>query len=213
MRLRHKKWADQLLKENSDISANIVDLDKTIISSFTSLEIGCGCGMFLLSLAMENKNEKYLGVEVNKNAFAIAVKKASSVKDETDNFYFVQSPIEKLFEFFLDMQLNNIYINFPDPWPKVRQQHRRLTYPDKLKEYYRILKDDGKIYFRTDNKFLFSDSVAYFKSSDLYDIEIIEPFYSENVSYLPSTEYEKKFRDLNVDIHLLIASKKQKSIK
>ena len=77
-----------------------------------------------------------------------------------------------------------------------------------LKEYYRLLKKGGKLYFRTDNAELFTDSVNYFKEVDLYDIEVIEPFFSENVDYLPPTEYERKFREKGVDIHLLIATKR-----
>ena len=208
MRLRHRKWADSVFEENKDIARNLSDFDPESVKEFPNLEIGSGCGGFLQELSFRNPEERFLGVEINKNAFALAVKKLSAVKDNQKNFLLLNAPIERLFPLIQDEQLSHIYINFPDPWPKKKQQHRRLSYPTMLKEYYRLLKKGGKLYFRTDNADLFTDSVNYFKEVDLYDIEVIEPLFSENVDYLPPTEYERKFREKGVDIHLLIATKR-----
>lgn len=210
MRLRHRKWSDSVLEENKDIGRNLSDFDPEEVKNFPNLEIGSGCGGFLLGISALHTENRYLGVEINRNAFATAVKKAALVKDTQKNFLLLNSPIERIFPLIQDHQLDNIYINFPDPWPKKKQQHRRLSYPTMLKEYIRILKEDGTLYFRTDNALLFEDTVEYFKSSALYDFEVIEPFYSEKVDYLPKTEYETKFREKGVDIHLLIAHPKKK---
>ncbi|MDD6241123.1 MAG: tRNA (guanosine(46)-N7)-methyltransferase TrmB [Eubacteriales bacterium] len=209
MRLRHRKWADTVLSENTDIGKNLADFSPEDIATFTSLEIGSGLGGFLLELSKEHPEEKYLGIEVNANAFALAVRNGAKVKEEQKNFLFLNAPIERIFPLFQKGQLNNIYLNFSDPWPKKRQQRRRLTYPTRQVEYSRILKEDGTLYFRTDNEDLFKDSVEYFKEANLFDFEIIEPFYSEKVDYLPPTEYEKKFRSKGATIHLLIAHKKK----
>lgn len=208
MRLRHRKWADNVLDENKDIARNLSDFEPESIKNFENLEIGSGQGGFLLEVCKLHPEEKYLGVEINKNAFALAVKHAASVKDTQKNFMLLNSPIERIFPLIDNHQLNCIYLNFSDPWPKKKQHHRRLTYPTLQKEYIRILKEDGTLYFRTDNIDLFNDSVEYFKETNLFDIEIIQPFYSEKVDYLPPTEYEKKFRALGVDINLLIAHPK-----
>lgn len=210
MRLRHRKWTDRVLEENQDIGKNLETLDINIVKDYHNLEIGCGLGSFLFELSRQHPETNYLGIEINKNAFATAVKNASLIKAEQTNFLLVNSPIERMFPLFEEKQLDNIYINFPDPWPKKRQKHRRLSYPTMLKEYERLLKDDGTLYFRTDNKDLFEDSIEYFKQADIFDFEVIEPFYSEKVDYLPPTEYERKFRALGVDIHLIRAKKKQK---
>ena len=210
MRLRHRKWADEVLENNKDISRNLSDFDPSTIKGYKNIEIGFGCGGFILELSRQHPDKEYLGVEVNRNAFAVAVRKASAVKDTQKNFFLLNSPIERLFPLIEDHQLDNIYINFPDPWPKKRQKHNRLSYPTMLKEYIRILKDTGTLYFRTDNLPLFEDTVEYFKSVDLFDFEIIQPFYSEKVDFLPATEYEKKFREKGVDINLLIAHPKHK---
>ena len=211
MRLRHRKWASSVLEENKDIGKNLSDFVPEEIKTYTDLEIGSGLGGFLLELSKEHPERKYLGVEVNANAFALAIRSGAKVTEEQKNLLFLNAPIERIFPLFEEGQLSNIYLNFSDPWPKKRQQRRRLTYPTRQTEYYRILKEDGTLYFRTDNEDLFKDSVAYFKEADLFAIEIIEPFYSEKVDYLPPTEYETKFRAKGATIHLLIAHKKKKA--
>ena len=153
MRLRHKKWTNSVLQENEDIILKKEDIAE--IKSTDLLEIGSGKGRFLLSLAEINKDKKLLGVEININAFASYVKNASQRKEELKNFSFINETIDKILPLLDDESIENIYINFPDPWPKNRQKHRRLTYPPYLKEYYRVLKKNGKIYFRTDNSSLF----------------------------------------------------------
>lgn len=209
MRLRHRKWSDEVLEANKDISRNLSDFNPEEVKEYPNLEIGSGCGGFLLGISALHPESRYLGVEINRNAFALAVKKGAEVKDTQKNFLLLNAPIERIFPLIEDHQLDNIYINFPDPWPKKKQQHRRLSYPTMLKEYLRILKGTGTLYFRTDNSELFNDTVEYFKTVDLYDFEVIEPFYSEKVDYLPKTEYETKFREKGVDIHLLIAHPKK----
>ncbi len=209
MRLRHRKWADAVLDDNKDIARNLSDFEPEKIAEFENVEIGSGQGGFLLEVCKLQPNEKYLGVEINRNAFALAVKHASAVKEERTNFMLLNAPIERIFPLIKDHQLKRIYLNFSDPWPKKRQHHRRLTYPTLQKEYHRILKEDGILYFRTDNIDLFNDSIEYFKETNLFDIEIIQPFYSENVGFLPPTEYEKKFSEKGVQINLLIAKAKK----
>ena len=209
MRLRHRKWADAVLDDNKDIARNLSDFEPEKIAEFENLEIGSGQGGFLLEVCKLQPQEKYLGVEINRNAFALAVKHASAVKEERTNFMLLNAPIERIFPLIKDHQLKRIYLNFSDPWPKKRQHHRRLTYPTLQKEYHRILKEDGILYFRTDNIDLFNDSIEYFKETNLFDTEIIQPFYSENVDFLPPTEYEKKFREKGVQINLLIAKAKK----
>lgn len=207
MRLRHKKWQDRVLGENRDIGKDLSTFDPESVKNYSRLEIGSGCGGFLIDRAKKNPDKNFLGVEINQTAFAIAVKKASDEKEKVKNFTFLNSPIERIFSLIGDGQLDAIFINFPDPWPKKRQRKRRLSYPDRLKEYYRRLKQGGKIYFRTDNASLFADSVGYFKTVELYSLQIIEPFEVEKQDVLSPTEYETKFRTKGVPIHLLIATK------
>lgn len=207
MRMRHRKWTDRVLEENQDIGKNLETLDIDSLPAYNYLEIGSGLGGFLLTLSKNHPENRYLGIEINRNAFASCIRNGSLVKAEQTNFLFVNSPVEKLFETMPENHFEAIYINHPDPWPKARQVKRRLTHPERLKEYFRFLKPGGKLYFRTDNIGLFEDSVEYFKEFGKFDIEIIQPFYSENYDFLPATEYEKKFRAKGVMISVLIATK------
>ena len=118
MRLRHKKWQDRVLTENQDIGKDLSSFDPESVKDYQRLEIGSGCGGFLLDMAKKQPEKKFLGVEINQTAFAIAVKKASGEKEEAKNFTFLNSPIERIFPLVQDEQLESIFINFPDPWPK-----------------------------------------------------------------------------------------------
>ena len=115
MRLRHKKWTNSVLQENEDIILKKEDIAE--IKSTDLLEIGSGKGRFLLSLAEINKDKKLLGVEININAFASSVKNASQRKEELKNFSFINETIDKILPLLDDESIENIYINFPDPWP------------------------------------------------------------------------------------------------
>lgn len=207
MRMRHRKWTDQVLEDNQDIGKNLETVDFEALKSYHRLEIGCGLGGFILDLSRNHPENAYLGIELNRNAFASAVKNASAVKDVQKNFLLVNAPIEKLFDKFEDNQFDVIYINHPDPWPKARQMKRRLTHPSRLAEYYRFLRPGGRLYFRTDNIDLFNDSLDYFHTFGKFTTEVIQPFYSEDYDFLPPTEYEKKFRAKGVMISVLIATK------
>jgi tRNA (guanine-N7-)-methyltransferase len=208
-RLRHRKWTDDVLSANKDIGKDLSTFGEADLSQYSNLEIGCGEGGFLLRISKAHPEERYLGIEIDKNAFAMAVKHGSEVKKEQTNFLLLNAPVERIMSVFKDKQFQNIYINFPDPWPKKKQQKRRLSYPTNLKDYVRILKDDGTIYFRTDNDNLFLDSIGYFNSTDAYDIQVLNPFFSEKYDFLPTTEYETKFRAKGMPIHLIIARKKK----
>ena len=116
MRLRHKKWTNSVLQENEDIILKKEDIAE--IKSTDLLEIGSGKGRFLLSLAEINKDKKLLGVEININAFASSVKNASQRKEELKNFSFINETIDKILPLLDDESIENIYINFPDPWPR-----------------------------------------------------------------------------------------------
>ena len=133
MRLRKRKWMDSLLEESAYL------LKEDDVEEFLKktqnlvLEIGSGKGKFLLEMARKNPECEFLGVEIQRSALAISIKTIG--EEKRNNLHFICSDIQKLFFKFSDESLNAIYLNFSDPWPKKRQQKRRLTYPSFLKEY------------------------------------------------------------------------------
>ncbi len=209
MRLRHRKWGDEFLLENKNLIKDKDNLDQDFIDFINHdnlrLEIGVGRGDFIVQMALANPNVYFLGVEMSSMALAIAGKKV--LENEIKNVLLINIDMHYLFEKIGENKFDIIYLNFSDPWPKKRQHKRRLTYPTCLNEYYKELKKDGKVIFKTDNDLLFEDSIPYFEESPLEIVSI-----TRNYDVLDNddkmTEYEKKFRGLNTPIKRLIAIKK-----
>lgn len=209
MRLRNKKWKDGFLNENQDLIINRETIDERfddfIKNDKLRLEIGVGRGDFILQMAKANPDVYFLGVELSSMALAIAGKKL--VQEEINNVLLVNLDVHLLFERIGEEKFDYIYLNFSDPWPKKRQHKRRLTYPTCLEEYFKQLKQGGKLIFKTDNDLLFEDSVEYFKESKFY-IESITRDYKTLDEDDKMTEYEAKFRGLGTPIKRIIAVKK-----
>lgn len=209
MRLRHRKWGDEFLLENKNLIKDKDNLDQDFIDFINHdnlrLEIGVGRGDFIVQMALANPNVYFLGVEMSSMALAIAGKKI--IENEIKNVLLINIDMHYLFEKIGENKFDIIYLNFSDPWPKKRQHKRRLTYPTCLNEYYKELKKDGKVIFKTDNDLLFEDSIPYFEESPLEIISITRDYaVLDNDDKM--TEYEKKFRGLNTPIKRLIAIKK-----
>ena len=208
MRLRHRKWGDRFLQENTHLIKNKDNIDEEFVSFINHenlrLEIGVGRGDFILQMALANPNVYFLGVEISGMALAIAGKKL--LENEVKNVLLVNMDVHYLFEKMGKDRFDYIYLNFSDPWPKKRQHKRRLTYPTILNEYYEVLKNNGKVIFKTDNDLLFNDSVEYFKESK-FVVESITYDYQNLDEDDKMTEYEKKFRGLNTPIKRIVARK------
>lgn len=209
MRLRHRKWGDEFLLENKNLIKDKDNLDQDFIDFINHdnlrLEIGVGRGDFIVQMALANPNVYFLGVEMSSMALAIAGKKI--IENEIKNVLLINIDMHYLFEKIGENKFDIIYLNFSDPWPKKRQHKRRLTYPTCLNEYYKELKKDGKVIFKTDNNLLFEDSIPYFEESPLEIVSITRDYaVLDNDDKM--TEYEKKFRGLNTPIKRLIAIKK-----
>ncbi|WP_058307056.1 tRNA (guanosine(46)-N7)-methyltransferase TrmB [Gracilibacillus massiliensis] len=197
MRARHKPWADDYLKDNPDI----VELNPSEykgkwhdLKSFKKpihLEIGTGKGQFIEGMANQHSDIHFVGIEVVKSIIVSAVEKVS--ESGRSNITLINENAQDLSELFADNEVDQIYLNFSDPWPKNRHEKRRLTYKTFLDQYQRILKPNGELVMKTDNRGLFEYSLVSFSqygcrleevSLDLHQLE--DPL---NVM----TEYEEKF--------------------
>lgn len=156
------------------------------------IEVGMGKGQFLMKLAQLNPDINYIGIEKYSSVLVRAIEKREET--ELDNLYFIRMDAEELGEVFAEGEVDKIYLNFSDPWPKDRHAKRRLTSHQFLERYNGILKKDGLVQFKTDNKDLFDFSleevsVADWKIQD-YTYDLHHSEYNEgNVM----TEYEEKF--------------------
>ncbi|MGN1295500.1 MAG: tRNA (guanosine(46)-N7)-methyltransferase TrmB [Bacilli bacterium] len=212
MRLKHKPWGDELIKENLDLVITADRLKEDIFQNFIKkdnlyIEIGSGKGDFIIEMAKKYPSYHFIAVEMQSMAIAYIVRKLEA--ENIDNVLLVNSDIGYIFEELNGIKFQTIFLNFSDPWPKKRQQKRRLTYPTKLQEYAKIIAGEGKLIFKTDNESLFIDSLEYVKDSP-FEIESSTFDYKGDDDFDAQTEYEKKFRTIGTPIKRFIAKLKNK---
>lgn len=167
------------------------------------VELGTGKGDFITQMAEQNPQINFVGLEME----AEVVLKAARKIDEKNlpNVKIIVFNVNNVAEIFAENEIDRLYINFCDPWPKKKHAKRRLTYITFLQMYKKILKPSGEIHFKTDNRALFDFSLeqfelANFKIRDVsYDLHANEP--PENVR----TEYENRFSAAGIPINRLVA--------
>ena len=133
------------------------------------LEIGMGKGDFIIEHAKTNPNVNYIGLEKFPSVLIQAADKLGDT--HLDNLYLLLVDAATLEEIFEENEIDKIYLNFSDPWPKARHAKRRLTSSSFLKSYQKILKEKGLVEFKTDNRELFEYSV---QSMNNYGMEILD---------------------------------------
>lgn len=190
-----------VIKEPEKLKGNwksVFDNDNPI-----HLEIGTGKGKFIIELAKKNPDINYIGIEKYSSVLLRALEKRREV--ELDNLYFLRFDAVYLNDIFAEKEIDRIYLNFSDPWPKERHAKRRLTSSQFLQKYDLCLKQDGEVVFKTDNRDLFDFSVEEVKASKwkikhiTYDLHNSE-YVSDNVM----TEYEEKFVSQGKPIYMMV---------
>ncbi len=173
------------------------------------LEIGAGKGGFACGMASKNKNAAYFAMERVTDCVVLAAEKALSTKDErSDNLRFIIDTADNLTKLFAPGAIDRIFLNFSDPWPKKGYAKRRLTHRRYLAVYFNLLKDGGKITFKTDNTGLFD-----FTLLELCEMGIKPDFvtrdlhHSERAADNIMTEYETNFSSLGMAINMVEVTK------
>ncbi len=164
------------------------------------IEIGTGKGKFIISLAIDNPNINYIGIEKYDSPLVSAVKKLDDININNLKLICMDaSNIENVF----DKEIDKIYLNFSDPWPKKRHTKRRLSSPLFLSKYDNIFKDVKRIQMKTDNDDLFEYSLMSFSENGYKIIK-------KDTSYIDkyTTEYEDKFISLGKNINYIYVEKK-----
>ena len=170
------------------------------------IEIGMGKGDFIIENAMRYKDINFIGIEKFDSVIVRAIQKSNDL--ELDNLKIIRVDANKLEEIF-DREIDTIYLNFSDPWPKDRHAKRRLTSMVFLSIYDKIFKDRNRIIMKTDNISLFDyslDSLCENGYEILYKTNNLDCLNEDNIM----TEYEKRFYNLGVKINKLIAEKENK---
>lgn len=171
------------------------------------IEIGMGKGRFLMDLAALHPDINYIGIERYTSVLLRAVQKIEETP--LPNVHFLCIDAATLPDIFAREEVDRIYLNFSDPWPKDRHARRRLTSHEFLDRYYQFLKKDGRLEFKTDNQDLFTFSLEEIENSKTWmldastrDLHHDEVLNEGNIM----TEYEEKFSSKGNPICKLIAS-------
>ncbi len=205
MRVKYKPWAVQYLVDHPDVAKEKFDPNDDFFKApKIALEIGSGKGDFILTLAKRNPDTHYVSVEVIRSVAGVLAKKI--VDNKMDNILLYPVDVEFLFEAIPDGFFDVIYLNFSDPWPKKKHAKRRLTFHKFLDQYHRLLKENGKVIFKTDNTGLYEFSMEEFKNSKFVNISFIDDYVFDETNDA-MTEYETKFRAEGKVIHKIIAQR------
>lgn len=210
MRTRFDPRANQIV-ESFDRFINTKENLQEIINKNKNkkifLEIGMGKGEFISQMALMDKDNIYIGLELSSQVLSLAIKKLlRTEKNENiklDNLYFMSFDAQKLLDYFAEEQIDKLFLNFSDPWPKKRHEKRRLTYRSFLQIYKKVLKNNATVEFKTDNRKLFEYSLVSMQNFGMCFLEIYLDLHSEDFFNI-STEYERKFSP-NGPIYKLIA--------
>lgn len=158
------------------------------------IEVGMGKGRFITDLALKYPQNNYVGIEKYSSVLLRALEKREQ-QPELDNLLFLRMDAEELPQVFGKDEVSGIYLNFSDPWPKDRHAKRRLPSKEFLARYDQILKPDGRVEFKTDNRDLFEFALEQAKEAGwkveayTFDLHHNEEMVQGNIM----TEYEERF--------------------
>ena len=168
------------------------------------IEIGMGKGKFIIKNAIENPNINYIGIEMYDSVILRAVEKTNDL--ELNNLYLIRMDARLINDIF-NKEIDLIYLNFSDPWPKVRHEKRRLSSHEFLKKYDFIFKNKKNIIMKTDNRKLFEYSIISYTSYGYKINDISLDLYKDDITFNIPTEYEMKFHDKGLPIYKIEVEK------
>lgn len=175
------------------------------------IEIGMGKGQFITGMAKAHPEINYIGVEMQVSVVSIALDKL--IEQPLPNLKLLHVDGSVLTEYFADSEVDQIYLNFSDPWPKKRHEKRRLTYKTFLAVDEQILRPNGEIHFKTDNQGLFEYSLASFSQYGMILKQVWLDLHQSQFEGNIMTEYEEKFSSKGQRIYRVEAQFQDKTKK
>ncbi len=214
MRLKHVKGSEEAV-ENSPLTVSDYKEKKgrwsTVFNNVNPvrIEIGMGKGQFITELARRNPDVNFIGIERYSSVLLRAIQKVEAMDAPLRNLIFICMDAADITETFDEGEIDRIYLNFSDPWPKDRHAKRRLESRQFLERYSHILRTGGVIEFKTDNRILFDFAVeevepaGWHMEAKTYDLHNDPVMNEGNIM----TEYEEKFSNLGNPICKYIISR------
>ena len=167
------------------------------------VELGCGKGRFTVETAAAEPDVLLIAVEKVPDAMVVAMERAA--KAELHNVFFIDIDANQLPEIFDQGEVDRIYVNFCDPWPRSNQKKRRLTHGNFLRQYRRVLRPAGQIHFKTDNDKLFAWSVEEIPQFGFSLSEVTTDLHADGPVGV-MTDYEAKFFAEGKNINRCVAT-------
>jgi tRNA (guanine-N7-)-methyltransferase len=199
MRLRNKPGAMNRIKQFPNLVIQNPEAEKgNWNNKFNNnnpihIEIGTGRGDFIVGMAKLYPNINFIGIEKYTSVIIDAMEKV--IEDNLENVIFLNKDAQKLNDYFEKNEVERVYLNFSDPWPKFRHHKRRLTHKAFIDRYKLILPDDGEIHFKTDNVSLFEFSLQSMSEENLLLQNISLDLHNSDIKDNVMTEYERKFSE------------------
>ena len=212
MRLRRKPWIDTAILDYADFVtprggdwSHHAGAWAEMFGRTAPLhvEIGVGKGDFITELAARNPDVNYVGLEAQQGVLYFAARKAA--ERQLRNVRRLVFDAARLTELFAPREVDRIYLNFSDPWPKARHAKRRLTSETFLTRYAAVLKEDGEIRFKTDNAGLFAYSLETMERAGWLLCDVTHDLHALGEADNIMTEYERKFSARGAKIGRLAA--------
>ena len=157
------------------------------------IEVGSGKGAFITGMAQQNPDINYIGIDIQLSVLSYALDKV--LASGAENVKLLRVDGSALTNYFEDGEVDMMYLNFSDPWPKSRHEKRRLTYKTFLDTYKQILPENGEIHFKTDNRGLFEYSLASFSQYGMVLNKVWLDLHASDYEGNVMTEYERKFSE------------------
>lgn len=221
MRIRKKKWAEPELSVCDFYVKNPEEYAGRWKTAFKKeqplvLEIGCGKGGFAGQFALLHPDINIIALDIKIDMLGVGrrtivrlFEEAGKSADEIDNILLVKYNVEQLDNIIKpEDKIERLFINFCNPWPRLKHKKRRLTYHKKLKMYKSFLQPDAEIRFKTDDDELFEESIEYFEQSGYEITYLTRDLHNSDVKDNIMTEHEKMFSDEGIKIKYLIAKQK-----
>jgi len=162
------------------------------------VEVGCGKGKFTAETAEANPDVLLIAVERCREAMVVAMEKAKNMG--LKNVFYIDMDVANIEEIFDRGEMDRLFINFPDPWPRKKNAKRRLTHRGFLDKYCRTVREGGEIHFKTDNAPLFEFSVEEFAACGLQVNNLTRDLHANGIVGI-MTGYEEKFHGLGTPIN------------
>ena len=162
------------------------------------VEVGCGKGKFTAETAQANPQALLIAVERCREAMVVAMEKAKAMN--LKNVFYIDMDVANMEDIFARGEIDRLFINFPDPWPRKKNAKRRLTHRSFLDKYCRSVREGGEIHFKTDNAPLFEYSLEEFAACGLEVKNLTRDLHANGPVGI-MTGYEEKFRALGTPIN------------